>query len=283
MPAAVAEWFQWCQPIPSPRARCAFPTTLCQPRCAFLHASTRDSKPGLVRNCASTRTSGTGWGHSSLPVGELSWLTHEFGTPGALLAMAQGWSSPCRRSEQGLQGAAGRVRFWRSVTATWQGLRGSGWVPAAAIGIIKSRSCRAKQPQLPRGVPVLLSSAWHCAQCLPAGPRLASGEAAPENCQPRLHENCNRGSGSITGRTSVRAEGQHPIKDMAVCGTARAELREKAKKQTLAIKLMTRRKKTTRVKSMFMQSSSNHSERKSSCLTVQSLLAPEGGRPLLGT
>lgn len=114
-----------------------------------------------------------------------SGLTHGFGTPGALLAVARWRSSPCRQPEQGLQGAAGRARFWRSVTATWQGLCGSGWVPAAATGIIKSRSCTAKQPQLPRGVLVRLSSARHCAQRLPDGPRLAAGEAAPENCLPQ--------------------------------------------------------------------------------------------------
>jgi len=72
------------------------------------------------------------------------------------------------------------------------------------------------------------------------------------------------------------------VTDRIVCLTARAKLREKPKKQALAIKLVTRRKKVARVKAVYLQSSSNHPGRKSSCLTVQSLLAPEGGRPLPG-
>lgn len=38
------------------------------------------------------------------------------------------------------------------LTVIWQGLHASGWVPTATIGIIKSRSCTAEQPQLTRCV-----------------------------------------------------------------------------------------------------------------------------------
>lgn len=104
----------------------------------------RDQRSQLTHSFASTKPlpQGLCWPHQG-GGDEASWAWHGH----AGLASA-GSLSPRTQPERWLQGAAGRERFWRSITAIWQGLHMSGWVPTATIGIIKSRSCTAKQPQL---------------------------------------------------------------------------------------------------------------------------------------
>lgn len=61
-------------------------------------------------------------------------------------------------------------------------------------------------------------------------------------------ENCNSRARSTAGRNSARADRTIPIPDTIVCVTARAELRQKAKKQTPVIKHTAGRKEIDGVK-----------------------------------